>query len=147
MRHYLGWLAAAACAASLAAASWIGFGTATTPTPEPGLGVETNADLGNVPLGESKLTFTVTNPAGRPRRVLGVVSYCNARLCVMGGEPPVLVVPAGGKAVYTCTLALKESGPFEAKVTLFLEESGTREATFTVRGVGVPEGQADALPD
>lgn len=56
-----------------------------------------------------------------------------------------LTVEPGTTFEYTCELSVKKPGPFEAPMTLFLEDNGIREVTLTVRGVGVaPEGKSDA---
>jgi len=42
---------------------------------------------------------------------------------------------------------VKEPGPFEAEIVLYLEDNGIREVTLTVRGVGVAAGgKTDAPP-
>jgi hypothetical protein len=42
-------------------------------------------------------------------------------------------------------LTVKEPGPFEAQITIYLEDNGTRERVVTVRGVAVG-GEGDAKP-
>ncbi len=42
---------------------------------------------------------------------------------------------------------MKEPGPFESEIVLYLEDNGIREVTLTVRGVGVAAGgKTDAPP-
>ena len=49
--------------------------------------------------------------------------------------------------IYTCELSIKKPGPFEAPMTLFLEENGIREVRLTVRGVGVASGRTSDASD
>lgn len=58
-----------------------------------------------------------------------------------------MAVPAGESVEYPCELSIKHPGPFEAEITLFLEDNGIREVTLSVKGVAVAaEGQSDAPP-
>jgi hypothetical protein len=132
--------------AALGLLAWAAYSARQSPPgPEPGFVVApTEHDLGSVPLGDRVVTFTITNPAAGPRRILGAAGGCWGAVCFDSKHSTQIVIPAGETFTYECELSVGQARPFEAKIDLYLEDNGLRTVTLTVRGVGVaPGGKAD----
>ena len=71
MARWLARLSLVAAAGCLAAGAWLGLRPDAAPEPA-FLVADQDRDLGAVPLGDRELVFAVTNPADRPRRIIGL---------------------------------------------------------------------------
>jgi hypothetical protein len=130
--------AAVLAAGCLAAGAWLAYRSPELDsTLEPPFVVETDRELGEVSVGDRELTFQITNPASRPRRIMGLNDGCGKGYCLYAKDESQIVVPAGGTVSYSCKLVVRNRGPFDAKITIFLEDNGVREEPLIVRGVGV----------
>ncbi|MBX9580459.1 MAG: hypothetical protein K2X87_09135 [Gemmataceae bacterium] len=89
-----------------------------------------------MPLGTTTVGFTITNPAGRPRHVLGASGGCKVN-CLQPGEDRRFVIPAGGTLEYPCELTVRRPGPFQVEMTVLLEDNGIRPVVLTARGQGI----------
>jgi hypothetical protein len=134
--------------AALAVAAVIAYLGSRPVEPDPPFVVEpTEIDAGTVTIGAHKLTVTVHNPAGRPRRVIGFERACGRNCCFGSTDHRQLLVPAGGTAVCSCEYVVYQPKPFHAPATLYLEENGVRAVEVTVRGVGVAAPGQNDDPD
>lgn len=105
--------------------------------PEPAWVVTpTVAELGEVPVGERVVAFEMTNPADRPRRIVGLNEGCQGGVCLRSRHHEQITVPAGGTFRYECTVAVGEPGPFDLTIAVFLEDSGIRTVMLAARGTG-----------
>jgi hypothetical protein len=116
-----------------------------SPEPEPAWTVTPEAyDLGEVPFGERVVVFEITNPADRPREIVGLTEQgCIDGICLISGHQGRVTVPAGGTFRYECTVRVRSPGPFERQILVYLDEGGIRTVTLAARGTG---RAADATP-
>jgi len=137
---------------AVAAVGLLGWGAYSAfharPGPDPVCFVTpTEYELGTVPVGDRVVTFAITNPAGKPRQIVGLAEGCWASVCFSSKHPDQITIPAGETFHYECELSIKEAGPFSAQVEIYLEEDGLRTVPLTVRGTAVaPRGESHASP-
>ncbi len=125
--------AAAVACAGLAAYEY----SRPEPGPEPAWVVTPEvAELGAVPLGEHVVAFEMTNPADRPRRIVGLNEGCQGGVCLRSRHHDQITVPAGGTFRYECDVKVREPGPFDLQIAVFLEDGGIRTVTLAARGTG-----------
>lgn len=102
-------------------------------------------DLGQLSIGSHEVTIHVTNPAGRTRRVIGMMSGCRPNVCFGAKLAEPVAVPPGETVEYVCEVTITGSGPFEFPILLHLEDNGIRTVEQTLRGVAIaPGGKANA---
>lgn len=137
------WVFGVATVGLLAAAAYSAFGGPqggprpwSSPTPDPPFEVEAVRDLGVVPLGVVPVTFSITNPASRSRRVIGYIDGCKVN-CIRAIQEDQITIPAGETFAYPCELTIRQPGTFEVEMRLLLEDNCVREVTLTVRGTAV----------
>lgn len=107
------------------------------PDPEPPWAVTPDvAELGTVGQGEHVVAFEMTNPAARPRRIVGLNEGCQGGVCLRSKHHGQIEVPAGGTFRYECVVRVGEPGPFDLKIVVFLEDAGIRTVTLAARGTG-----------
>jgi hypothetical protein len=120
-------------------------------SPEPAFFIELPVrDLGRVGLGEHQVEVHVTNPAPRPRQIMGMMRGCRETCCFGPANPEAVAVGPGATVTYPCLIEIDRPGPFSVPVVLFLAEAGVRtNERLDVRGVAIaPEshdGQASKL--
>ncbi len=95
------------------------------------------ADLGNVPVGEHIAVFEMTNPAPRPRRIVGLNEGCQGNVCILSRHHEQITVGAGETFRYECDVKVREPGPFDLRIAVFLEDGGIRTVEIGARGTGV----------
>lgn len=95
------------------------------------------ADLGSVPVGEHVAVFEMTNPAARPRRIVGLNEGCQGTVCIRSRHHEQVTVGAGETFRYECTIHVREPGPFDLRIAVFLEDDGIRTVEIGARGTGV----------
>jgi hypothetical protein len=144
MLRLVSWFLVLAAIGCTLAGVWAAVAPSTAPPP---LALETSRDLGPVSFGDHAVTFPIANPAGVPRRVVGLVQQCGGVWCVKSRHHEQVVIGPGETFPYTCTLQVRGAGPFEAPLTLYLDDDGLREVTLTVRGIGVEPEPAPAAPE
>jgi hypothetical protein len=105
-----------------------------------------DSDLGIVPLGERELMFRVSNRGDQPRRIVGMNQACANGCCYRAANPDQVDVPPGETVEYRCVLAVKEVGPFDGEIVLFLDEDGFRTFSLPIHGVGVPPAGGTDVP-
>lgn len=101
-------------------------------------------ELGKILVGRHDVAFQIHNPNQQPRHVVGVSECCFANCCVGPKAQQQVEVEPGATQTYVCYIRVKSAGPFEAPITLYLDDDGLREVTLTVRGVGVAPAQEPA---
>jgi hypothetical protein len=97
-------------------------------------------ELGEVPVGEHTVVFEMTNPADRPRRIVGLNEGCQGGVCLVSRHHEQVTVPAGGTFRYECTVRIGRPGPFEQGILVHLEDGGIRTVTLAARGTGRAAG-------
>ena len=127
------WASAAAVCAALAAVEYF----RPPPGPEPAWVVAPEvADLGDVPVGERVVTFQMTNPADRPRRIVGLNEGCQGTVCIRSRHHEQVTVGPGETFRYECDLHVREPGPFDLRIVVFLEDDGIRTVEIGAIGTG-----------
>jgi hypothetical protein len=101
-------------------------------------------DSGPTAVGSHELVVQVTNPAARPRRIIGMMKLCGLNACAKPKFEEPVTVPPGETVAYPCVLEVSRPGPFETSIHLYLEENGIREAETVVRGVVAEPGGRNA---
>ncbi len=136
-RAYL-WAARACGAAAVACAALAAYEYfRPEPGPEPAWVVTPEvAELGTVPVGEHVVAFEMTNPADRPRRIVGLNEGCQGGVCLLSRHHEQITVPAGGTFRYECDVKVRQPGPFDLQIAVFLEDGGIRTVTLAARGTG-----------
>lgn len=94
------------------------------------------ADLGEVPVGERVVAFEMTNPADRPRRVVGLNEGCQGNVCIRSRHRGQVTVGPGETFRYECDLHVREPGPFDLRIVVFLEDGGIRAVEIGAKGTG-----------
>ena len=97
-----------------------------------------------MPVGVRTITVSVTNPADRPRRVIGITEGCRPGGCCWKAVRAGQVSVAPGQTVpYELELTVGQPGPFETNVELYLEDKGIKAVSLTFRGTAVaPEKES-----
>jgi hypothetical protein len=105
------------------------------------ISLDTEYDSGEIPIGYRNVEFPIKNTGTKPRRLVGASApSCGLTCCWVPMELPNPVVIGPGEAfVFRCRLEVKQVGPFEVPMTLYLEDAGLRTITLRVRGTGVPK--------
>ncbi len=114
-----------------------------TTTTEPPFQIDAlERDLGKVPCTLHEVVIQVTNPADRPRTILGATEGCRGNVCYSASRSEATCAVAPGQTVpYKYELDVRQPGPFEIHLVMFLEDNGIREVPLVIRGIGVaPEG-------
>lgn len=93
-------------------------------------------EVGDVPLGDRVLTFEMTNPADRSRRIVGLNEGCQGNVCIRSRHHGQVTVGPGETFRYECDLKVREPGPFEMKIAVFLEDGGIRTVMIGTKGTG-----------
>ncbi|QDU22131.1 hypothetical protein [Urbifossiella limnaea] len=93
-------------------------------------------DVGEVPVGDRVLTFEMTNPADRPRRIVGLNEGCAGTVCIRSRHHGQVTVGPGETFRYECDLKVREPGPFDLRIAVFLEDGGIRTVEIGARGTG-----------
>lgn len=94
------------------------------------------ADVGDVPVGDRVLTFEMTNPADRPRRIVGLNEGCQDTVCIRSRHHGQITVGPGETFRYECDLKVREPGPFDMRIAVFLEDGGIRTVMIGAKGTG-----------
>jgi len=94
------------------------------------------ADVGDVPVGDRVLTFEMTNPADRPRRIVGLNEGCQGTVCIRSRHHGQVTVGPGETFRYECDLKVREPGEFDLRIAVFLEDGGIRTVEIGAKGTG-----------
>jgi hypothetical protein len=86
--------------------------------------------------------FRIVNPSDQTRRVVGAVLTCGTTACFAPKQPIPFEIPPKGSAAIVFSLDLREPGPFELEVPLYLEDAGLRQLTVKVTGNALPAAPA-----
>jgi len=122
------------------------FASQPEPRAEPAFAITAECDIASVPFGPGTVAFTVTNPANKPRRIIGCYAQCQAAGCMDAKSNEQITIAPGETIEYQCDYDVYKPGPFELKLDVFLEDNGIRTVTLTVRGVGVAAGGKTDAP-
>ena len=109
--------------------------------PGPSLSVEqADRDLGPLAAGrEHDVEFVLHNAGDRECRVVGVNFTCGTTCCFGMKQFERLSIPPHGSAVLTLQLELRNPGPFEGELTIYVDDGGARGIRLTVRGEAVKQ--------
>jgi hypothetical protein len=120
------------------------------PDPSPVLGFvveQPDRDLGVLPVGNSvEVAYLITNTGPGPIRLIGSAGGgCGVNCCFgpkyaeeINRRP--IVIPPRETLHFPCELDIRQPGPIEWKMTLFLEDNGIRNVQIGVRGTAVAAG-------
>ena len=87
----------------------------------------TRGELGNLGLGSHEIDCEIENPGTSPKRILGANVGCCTGFCITVAEGAPATVLPGQKVHVKLQLELREPGPYEFKLEIYLEEkSGIR---------------------
>ncbi len=103
-------------------------------------------DIGEVPVGPFDVSFDVTNPAARPRRIIGFAEGCTLRCCFGPKNDPIVTIDPGQTNSFACRLEIRGTGPFETPMWMALEDNGIRNITLTVKGTGIAPAKDHEKP-
>lgn len=97
-------------------------------------------DLGEVSVGSHQIVVRVINPAGRTRRVVGMLQGCRPNVCFGPKNEGPVAVPPGKTVEYACTVDVTGPGPFTFPLHIYLEGDGIDEVGQTLHGTAIVLG-------
>jgi hypothetical protein len=107
---------------------------------------EATRELGEYPVGTSRLVFRVSNPSDRAAEVVSAPASCGKYCCLKPVGPERIPIPPGGSAEVELELSVIAPNAFEFQGNLFLNDGGLRAVKLTIRGTGVAPKGTDAQP-
>lgn len=95
-------------------------------------------DVGERPVGESAVSFRLTNRSGRAAELIGLPAGCGPTCCFAPRQPVRMPVPPGEMVEVAGELDVRQPGPFKFEGALFLNDGGRlRTVRVKLTGVGV----------
>ncbi len=93
-------------------------------------------EVGELAVGEHTISLKLINDSARSSRVIGMDEACMGTVCFGPVFSMQMPIPAHAEINYDCLLKIRQPGPFEIPLGIFIEDHGIRKLTVTLRGVG-----------
>jgi hypothetical protein len=99
-------------------------GSSELPAPAHVVDVLWPADPETLLIGHHELVLRITNPGPAPLVVLGAHEFCGPKLCFKSKHTGPAVANAGETISYIVDLHIREQGPLEARLAVYLSFAG-----------------------